>query len=507
MEIQRKIEPTKKLMKCDNAKLPPNLQDLTEGDTLKIKSQEELKDMGVKENDPLYYLSGRQLVVGRGNLNSVEEGGEYFAQFCVNSRLRAIISEAGYKGEEIPDGEFVNVKVEYLQYSIEKTKDEKEELRTVSLIREFTDDDVKEMISKVDIERLRKQFQAAGSVGKKPITVTDEMLFFYLEKWAVNKMPYYLMFGRNLTIQKHIEYDMEENEMSCLVNELVRKYPKYALNITRIPPKFFVSNTMPEIPEFSTYFPEYKKGMKVSKFFSLFKDKEFDEDISITMQERTVKGFLTISIDPYDYMTHAISMHGWGSCHSIFSCHPTASFMFMIDPANLVAYKHNGKDYTYQNGIYSDAGSMKRFDFKKNTFVGNSKSFRQMICVDPNSCSMIFGREYPKRTTSDDLRKQVREMLESTIADYVGIDNEWDNFGADISHYKTDFHEKHFYSDTLKYRSLRESYGDTVKLDYVTPHDSNLENSNIVDGTEVYCIKCGKKLSSNYVLCEDCVQR
>ena len=277
------------------------------------------------------------------------------------------------------------------------------------------------------------------------------------------------------------------------------------MNIVKIQPKYFVENKMPDVQEFRMYFgDDYSKGMKVSKFFSLFGDKDFDDEVSAVMQERTVKGFLTVSIDPYDYMTHAISMHGWGSCHSpVSGCHPTSSFMYMIDETNVVAYKHNGKTYTYDKGMYRDVDSSKTFDFKKNSFEGNSKSFRQLITVDLDTTTMIFSREYPKRTTSDDLRTQVREMFEEIIAGYLGIENIWANYGDNLSKYKTQY-TNFFYSDIANYRSLRSSYGDTVKMDYVSVKDADISKSKIVDGVKVYCLKCGKELKGTSVLCDDC---
>ena len=261
------------------------------------------------------------------------------------------------------------------------------------------------------------------------MNVPDAILDMYLEKWAKSKAPFYLAFGKELTLSKKIEYAMEENEMGSLISGLIRKYPQYALNIVRIHPKSFVDNKMPNVPEFKTYFgDDYSVGMKVSKFLSLFNDKEFDKEISVVMQERMVKGNLCLSIDPYDYMTHAITMHGWGSCHSpVSGCHPSSSFMYMIDENTIVAYKHNGKEYLYDKGVYNDAGASKTFDFKKNAFTGNSKSFRQLISVDQDTTSIMFGREYPKRTTSDDLRVQVRDMLEEALSNYLGIDNTWNN--------------------------------------------------------------------------------
>lgn len=510
MEVKMTLSKKDDLRKCNNSKLPKHLKDLTEDDMLVIKSQDELREEGIDETDLVFFLAGRGFITTIHTIDKIETGDDFIAQFQIDERVRQIMADAGYKGDGLVDGEFINVYLKHVKYPCEKKEVKK---KVTYSLREKAAPDVneelfKEMISKVDRDVLRKQFQIPMSVGRKPMIVSDEILDMYLEKWAKAKAAYYLAFGRNLSISKKIEYAMEENEMNCLVNELIRKYPKYALNIVRIPAKNFVENKMPDVPDFKMYFgDDFTKGMKVSKFFSLFGDGSFDDDVSAVMQERTVKGFLTISIDPYDYMTHAISMHGWGSCHSPVSNHrPMSSFMYMIDETNLVAYKHNGKTYMYDKGMYRDVDSPKPFDFKKNSFEGNSKSFRQLILVDQDTTSMIFSREYPKRTTSDDLRTQVRMMFEDVLSKYLGIENEWANYGDNLTKYVSQYTD-YYYSDIANYASLRKSYGETVKMDYVSVKDADISKSKIVDGTKTYCLNCGKELKGNGVLCDDCYGR
>ena len=507
MEIRMKMEDVANARKCDNKKLPPHLKNLTEGDNLVLKSQEELREVGLSEEDAIFYLSGRGLITTSHTITAIEEGNDFIAQYTVNARLRQIVADAGYKGKELIDDEFLNIKLDYVKYKCEKIEVKNKPVYSLNekAAPEINDELYKEMISKVNKDTLKKQFQIPMSIGRKPMDVPDAIIDMYLEKWARAKAQFYLAFGRSLTLAKKIEYNMEENEMSCLLSELIRKYPKYALNLVKIQPKWFVDNKMQDVNEFKTYFGEdFTKGMKVSKFLSLFNDKEFDNDVSEVMQERVVKGFLTVSIDPYDYMTHAISMHGWGSCHSpVSNCHPTSSFMYMIDEGTVVAYKHNGKEYLYDKGMYRDGDSPKTFDFKKNSFMGNSKSYRQLISVDKNTTSMIFSREYPKRTTSDDLRTQTREMFEEIIASYLGIENAWSNYGDNLSKYKLK-NSEHYYSDIAHYKDLRQSYGDTVKMDMVAVKDSDITKAEISDGAKVYCLKCGKELRGSSVLCDDC---
>ena len=120
MEIRMKMEDVANARKCDNKKLPPHLKNLTEGDNLVLKSQEELREVGLSEEDAIFYLSGRGLITTSHTITAIEEGNDFIAQYTVNARLRQIVADAGYKGKELIDDEFLNIKRDYVKYKCEK---------------------------------------------------------------------------------------------------------------------------------------------------------------------------------------------------------------------------------------------------------------------------------------------------------------------------------------------------------------------------------------------------
>lgn len=490
-------------VKAKSTLLPKRLKGLEEDDSLKIIEVEKLLKLGVLETDPILCFSGNQFLASSYTIEAINEKNDFIAQIECSEGLKKSLEEKGFKGE-IKIGDLINIKLDYVEFTSPKVEKEDLPTFTLKIVSDKDDEIKKEMIALIDRDRLQKIFSVPTSL-RKPYTVTDNIIDMYLEKWAEAKLPYYKMFGNKLAIAEKISYSMEPNEMSVLLNELIIKYPKYALNIAAISPEHYISNSMPRVDAFARYFGKtYSQGMKISKFFTSFDDTEFDNDLSKVMQERVVNGELVISIDPYDYLTHAISMHGWGSCHSLTSnCAPVASFMYMIDNTTLVAYKHNGKDYVYDKGYYRDGESNSQFDFKKNAFVGNSKSFRQLIHMDLNSSAMLFSREYPKRTTSDEMRIKVRELLEGQVSSYLGIENKFDNYGSNLNHYKCN-NENNHYSDIKNYDSLRRSFGDTVKMDFVTIQNCDMSNVKVSDGSEAFCLKCGSKLSNRQVFCGNC---
>ena len=405
----------------------------------------------------------------------------------------------------------------------------KEEVKTYSIHHERQDRKiVDEMIAKVDRERFIKLCNIAMGRGAK---VNDKVVDKYLEEWAKAKYDYYVAFGNNLVIAKPIEFKMDDTEISSMVFDLYKKYPRYAATMEKIVEdgggmKPFIENAMPRSSFFSKYCDKkmYQQGMKVSKFLKelyatprsddgkLSISEQFDIDLSVVMQNRIIKGFIKISIDPYDFLTSGTNMHGWSTCQKIWGSMAGGVFTWLTDPNALVAYRDNGKDYVYDKVFAKGVDGREEYDFRQNSFTGNSKSWRQIINGDVNTCAFLFGREYPQNKEISAATDTARELLEEVIGKYLGI-NDWDNFGdlryihqnnyfgtgpiyKDVSH--------HHYSDIENFESLRGRYN--LKKTLIAPTGSDREKIKITAGGPTYCLNCGKKLSqtSSYVLCGDC---
>lgn len=298
-----------------------------------------------------------------------------------------------------------------------------------SLLVELSDEErnniIEEMISKVDIKR----FTSILNIGNKSSSrsVSKESINKYLHKWAESKLEFYLAFGRNLTVSRQIEFKIDVNEMTANIISFASSHLQYAPYIFAFDPTDYINNQFSgsfsrfghPVYQRSSVIQRPSQNMKLTKWFSkTFNDSKFDVDLSMLIQNNKVNGTFVISIDPYDYLTQSCNCHGWSSCMDVSKTfdesYVSGILSYMLDDATLVSYRDNGKIYNYS--------------FYGIQFSGNSKSWRQLIHVDKETCSAIFNREYPAGTKSE-LAHIVRELFEETIAGYLNKPNNWVNYG------------------------------------------------------------------------------
>ena len=389
----------------------------------------------------------------------------------------------------------------------------KPKMKNYSIHHDVQDEDIiKEMMAKVDRTRFAKLCQVAVGNGKK---TSDEAIDILLRKWAEAKYDYYVAFGHQLIIRTPIEYTMDANEMRPMVYDLYKTYPQYAASIDKVVEAggrdgidYFTKNEMPKCDFYKTYAPDvYKKGMKISKFFSqLFQNKEFDIAFSKVMQNRMIKGFVCISIDPYDFMTSGTNMHGWSTCQKLYGSMNYGTVQWIWDPNALIAYRDNGKTYTYDRIVARQDGERDEYNFGKNQFEGNSKSWRQIINGDRMNCTFLFGREYPQHKDIEVVSEKARELLENTIGSYIGV-TDWDNYG-DLKriHSEKYFGNKpvyvdvtnHHYSDIHEWESLKRSYPE-IKKALISPANTDMSKVQVTAGGKLYCLCCGREIKNNAV--------
>jgi hypothetical protein len=359
---------------------------------------------------------------------------------------------------------------------IEEKKEEIAEKNesAMSIVKKEKDQNIiNKMIEMVDMNRFVKLLSVAGSDEDSKKVASKKIAKDYIDRWAISKYEYFIMFGEKLTIEKEIELEMNREEIQILLESLYHKFPKYSLVLKQFSNYEFMEN---KIKNSDDHFEKYasnhfKIGMKLSKFLSsLLNDEAFDIELSKVLQNKTVKGRLNISIDPYDFLTMSINQHGWRSCHNIANGeYATGGFSYMCDDTTLIAYKDKNEIFEYKHHGFS--------------FKGNSKSWRQCIYFDKSTCSMIFGRQYPN--DSDGVAKEVRLIMEEIASKYICQEDKWtfnssikDDTYEDIS----DFH----FSDVMNDYSFK-----FVKLKSLKPTDRIKFNV----GSKVYCVYSGKELS------------
>ena len=342
-----------------------------------------------------------------------------------------------------------------------------------------------EMKSKVDRKRMQKLLSISASTSEHKYFVKNDMVEQYLELWANAKYEYYIMFGNQLKIEKEVEQEITSRDMKNLINDLRLQYPKYAFWLDNFESNEYVANKVAYVNSSVRNVVDYcTVGMKLSGFFSkLFNDAKFDIELSKIMQNKHIKGYLTVSIDPYDYLTSSLNKHLWKSCHRITDGeYGTGSMSYLLDDATLIAYKHNGKDYDYNYYNFS--------------FTGNSKTFRQCVYFDKSSCNIIFGRNYPN--SNNGVSKGIRTLLQEQVCTHLGIEpnSEWYLMSEE---YEGDYDD---ISD-LHYSDVENGWSFT----FARLEDSSKDVARFKVGYDVPCLICGEPASTEgeCALCDDCL--
>lgn len=428
--------------------------------------------------------------------------------------IKNIMKENGYTGG-FDDVIVIEIYPDQLAFydKIPGVKKEKAEVKTHSICEKKTNSDIiNEMISMVDRPRLANLLAIANHMKD----VDDKIIDLYLQKWAVAKYSWFILFDHQLVVRKPIEFKCDESEMSSMLDDLYRRFPSYVANLSEIRSnggvEAFIENKMPAIDLYARYAPKiYKPGMKVSKFLSsLYKvdeeendlQKRFDIELSKVMQNRIISGYVCVSIDPYDLLTTSVNQHSWTTCQKLWGNMAGANLSWLTDPNTLIAYRENGREYEYKGFIGSGVGRRESQSFGKYHFVGNSKSWRQMVHADPNTCAFLFSREYPSSMNIREATDAVRGLIEEVVSGKIGV-YEWDNYGDVHAIAKSKYwghvlykdNTSHHYPDIGEWDDLTKQY--KIKKSLIAPAGTDMSKVNISVGGDTYCLCCGKKLSND----------
>lgn len=342
-------------------------------------------------------------------------------------------------------------------------------------------DIINEMIAKVDKIRFKKLLAIGANSGKNICLrhISDTVVNSYLQKWAESKYEFYLLFDKNLFIQKDIETEITNPEMGMKITDLCYRFPKYAPILMQFNTGSYVNNSCGYNGLFDKFCKTYNPSEKLSSFLvNLLQDKEFSDSLAETLSNRMIKAKLAISIDPYDYLTMSLNGYDWESCQKIGKgSYASGTLSLMLDEYSLIAFKYNGAEQIYNINNYK--------------FVGNSKSWRQCIYIDKQSLSAIFSRQYP--STINVVAKLTREYVEDIISQYKGIENRWK-----VSH---DVKSGYVSSSSCLYHDV---FGEH-EMKKIFLSEKPISEKFLV-GKNIHCVICGQEISnsSENFVCGDC---
>lgn len=346
---------------------------------------------------------------------------------------------------------------------------------------------IEEMLDKVDYKNLVPLFNAYLKRDNRNLPILQkDYLRRWLGHWAEAKWKLYLLFGRNFYIKSCKDIKKDRKMLAAQLSELKYSFPEYALVLNSFAIESFDENSTANCINSDLF--EYKpcpNKMKLSKYLAgLFHNPKFDVQLSSIIQDNFVKANLTISIDPFDYMTSSINKNGWRSCHNIYDGeYKKGPISYMMDTTSMVGYLSNEKIYEYTLG-----------NFK---FKGNSKICRQIIHMGTDTNIMIFNRLYPQHYVNEEIYAFIRSVLEETTSKFCNIENHWKTkkSGAKFEGcYKN--MSRHHYDDICGNETMLVKHKGFKGSLYTIPIGSN-----------IICPICNKEVIYSNTICNNCFQR
>lgn len=261
---------------------------------------------------------------------------------------------------------------------------------------------------------------------------------YLLREWDYAKSQHlFQMFGERLTLSREIEYVKSQDELDAEMGDLTSTWGRkersgrvfakaywewvdnhtpmaiyeplcQLFNCTSLTNNRFEGDSF-EIPlreEGKTL--KIAKGCKVSKalgkiasIFNLDGFEDFRICHSQVLNQKTLKGTLTLSIHPLDYMTMSDNECGWESCMNWRSegGYRQGTVEMMNSPTVIVAY------LTAEDPMY--LGRNYRTDEK---YYWNNKKWRQLIICDPRCLLSVKGYPYQNDDLTQEILNWLREL-------------------------------------------------------------------------------------------------
>ena len=346
-------------------------------------------------------------------------------------------------------------------------------------------------------------------VGEEPTCSLEHLL----RHWNSKKEDLFTLLGDNFMVTKEIEYLQPIEEIiKQLDNKIVNLKAVYNFNhfityssITAIQEnRWLLRSLIDSIVlaknkynyetikiEDNITIPQGIKPLKalskLNKVYHFCTDKELEELRIIHSQalnQKKIKGKLTLSIHPFDFMTMSDNDCGWSSCMSWKNdgCYRMGTVEMMNSPIVIMAY------------LTTDNNSM-QLDFFGDK-IWNSKKWRQLFVVNKELITSV--KAYPYQ--NDFLTKEVIKFIAELAKNNWDIEYHVDTLlNYDSSDYNFNFYTDYMYND----------FGTTDH--YIALADLNKTSYDINYSGMAECMTCGNTHNfpdfteeSNFLQCQDC---
>ena len=220
---------------------------------------------------------------------------------------------------------------------------------------------------------------------------------------------------------------------------------------------------------------------KVAKAYNINGYEAFATEVSKVLNQKKLKGTLSISIHPMDFLTMSDNTYDWNSCMSWIEsgCYRQGTVEMMNSPIVVVAYL-SGEDKMY-NGW-------------------NSKKWRELFIVDRNIITGIKGYPYENSNLEKIVLNELKSLVEqNTDWRYESKITSWPDsnaFGSYITttaeeqNVKFRFQTEHMYNDFgNKSCNVNSYFGSVLNSD--TTYEINYSG-------QPQCMICGRPQSFDY---------
>lgn len=279
-----------------------------------------------------------------------------------------------------------------------------------------------DMLKEVSIPDFTKCI--AQFAGMRVQDIKDEVIRDYLVTWAENKYQFYKLLGNKLKLDMPITYENYKLNVGTDIELLKNEFPGFApwLNEFCLP-----KNKIERFEDIGYYgrgwvrdlFPTFTvEGNTVTSFFKrkLNAPDELVTALGRIYENEKISGTYTISIDPIDMMLASENPYKWQSCYRLEvpndASHADGCLAAMLDKSSLITY------------IWDKEGKFNLYDYELKSV--RYKRIREWLAVSPDMKAVHFNQIYPgKSAYPEDFRKQLRDKVETVIADYLEMPNIW----------------------------------------------------------------------------------
>ena len=261
--------------------------------------------------------------------------------------------------------------------------------------------------------------------GMRVQDISDDLIREYLVTWAEHKYKYYKMLGNKTRIDMPITYQNIKDDICLDIEALRKEFPGFGPWLAQF--EGFKTNKIDDINRLGyygrdwmrDYFPNYlATGNTITGFFKrqLKAPDELVTALGRIFENDTITGTYTISIDPVDMMLASENPYKWQSCYRLEvpndASHADGCLAAILDTSSLITY------------IWDKEGKFNLYNYELKSV--RYKRIREWIAISPSMTAVHFNQIYPgKMGYPEDFRKQLRDMVETVVAKYLGVNNLW----------------------------------------------------------------------------------